>query len=109
VVKTLLSIVGIGGVATNQPLAALALGNSLSSNGLVEAEVIAVANFDELEKRKDEIKGKIVYYHSVFNPTRVQVFQAYGESGMYRGAGASRACKIWCSGGNDSFFEFCSR
>ncbi|MFM1840956.1 MAG: hypothetical protein RIR47_1005, partial [Bacteroidota bacterium] len=96
--KDFASIVGIGGVATNQPLAALALGNSLSSNGLVEAEVIAVANFDELEKRKDEIKGKIVYYHSVFNPTRVQVFQAYGESGMYRGAGASRAAKYGAVG-----------
>jgi carboxypeptidase Q len=57
-----------------------------------------VANFDELEKRKDEIKGKIVYYHSVFNPTRVQVFQAYGESGMYRGAGASRAAKYGAVG-----------
>ena len=42
--KDFASIVGIGGVATNQPLAALALGNSLSSNGLVEADVIAVAN-----------------------------------------------------------------
>ena len=50
--KDFASIVGIGGVATNQPLAALALGNSLSSNGLVEADIVAVANFDELEKRK---------------------------------------------------------
>ena len=34
-------------------LEVFALGNSLSSNGLVEAELLAVANFDELEKRKD--------------------------------------------------------
>ncbi len=96
--KDFASIVGVGGVATNQPLAALALGNSLSSNGLVEADLIAVANFDELEKRKDEIKGKIVYYHSVFNPTKVQTFQAYGEMGVYRGTGASRAAKYGAVG-----------
>jgi len=76
----------------------LALGNSLSSNGLVEAELLAVANFDELEKRKDEVKGKIVYYHSVFNPTRIQTFVAYGESGIYRGSGASRAAKYGAVG-----------
>jgi carboxypeptidase Q len=96
--KDFAAIVGIGGVATNQPLAALALGNSLSSNGLVEADIIAVANFDELEKRKDEIKGKIVYYHSVFNPTKVQTFQAYGEMGVYRSTGASRAAKYGAVG-----------
>jgi hypothetical protein len=96
--KDFASIVGIGGVATNQPLAALALGNSLSSNGLVEADIVAVANFDELEKRKEEIKGKIVYYHSVFNPTKVQTFQAYGEMGVYRSTGASRAAKYGAVG-----------
>jgi hypothetical protein len=96
--KDFAAIVGIGGVATNQPLAALALGNSLSSNGLVEADIVAVANFDELEKRKDEIKGKIVYYHSVFNPTKVQTFQAYGEMGVYRSTGASRAAKYGAVG-----------
>jgi hypothetical protein len=57
-----------------------------------------VANFDELEKRKDEIKGKIVYYHSVFNPTKVQTFQAYGEMGVYRSTGASRAAKYGAVG-----------
>ena len=70
------AVVNVNGKAQNVPLAALALGNSLSSNGLVEAELLAVANFDELEKRKDEVKGKIVYYHSVFNPTRIQTFTA---------------------------------
>ena len=96
--KDFAAIVGVNGAATNRPLAALALGNSLGSNGLIDAEVIAVANFDELEKRKDEIKGKIVYYHSVFDPTKVQTFKAYGESGIYRGSGASRAAKYGAVG-----------
>ena len=46
---------------TNRVLDVLALGNSLGS-GTVTADVLAVADFDELEKRKNEVKGKIVYY-----------------------------------------------
>jgi hypothetical protein len=87
------AIVGVNGEAKLQPLAALALGNSMGSNGLIEAEILAVANFDELERRKEEVKGKIVYYHSVFDPTKIQTFKAYGESGAYRRSGASRAAK----------------
>jgi hypothetical protein len=87
------AIVGVNGEARMQPLAAFALGNSLGSNGLIEAEVVAVSSFEELEKRKDEVKGKIVYYHSVFDPTKIQTFKAYGESGAFRRSGASRAAK----------------
>lgn len=87
------AIVGVNGESSIQPLEALALGNSLGSNGLIEAEVLAVANFEELERRKDEVKGKIVYFHSVFDPTKIQTFRAYGESGVYRRTGASRAAK----------------
>ena len=87
------AITWVNGEARMQPLAALALGNSLGSNGLIEAEVVAVASFEELEKRKNEVKGKIVYYHSVFDPTKIQTFKAYGESGAFRRSGASRAAK----------------
>ena len=59
--KDFASVVRVNGKAMNRPLAALALGNSLGSNGLIEAELLAVADFDELEKRKAEVKGKIVY------------------------------------------------
>jgi hypothetical protein len=92
------SIVGVNGESRIQPLAVLALGNSMGSNGMIEAEVLAVANFDELEKRKDEVKGKIVYYHSVFDETKIQTFKAYGESGVYRRSGASRAAKYGAVG-----------
>lgn len=96
--KDFAAIVGVDGKPTIQKLAVLALGNSLSSNGLIEAEVLAVANFDELEKRKNEVKGKIVYYHSVFDPTKIQTFQAYGEAGIYRRSGPSRAAKYGAVG-----------
>ncbi len=96
--KDFAAIVAINGNPTIQKLEVLALGNSLGSNGLVEAEVLAVANFDELEKRKDEVKGKIVYYNSEFDPTTIQTFKAYGASNAYRSAGASRAAKYGAVG-----------
>ena len=96
--KDFASVVGINGKAMNQPLAALALGNSLGSNGLIEAELLAVADFDELEKRKAEVKGKIVYIHSVFDPTIIQTFIAYGKAGVFRATAASRAAKYGAIG-----------
>ena len=96
--KDFAAIVGLNGKPTIQKLEVLALGNSLGSNGLVEADVLAVANFDELEKRKDEVKGKIVYYNSEFDPTLIQTFKAYGASNAYRGIGASRAAKYGAVG-----------
>ena len=96
--KDFAAIVDVNGKATFQKLEVLALGNSLGSNGLVEADVLAVANFEELEKRKDEVKGKIVYYHSEFDPTLIQTFRAYGASGIYRRSGASRAAKYGAVG-----------
>jgi hypothetical protein len=96
--KDFAAIVGVNGKGQNSNLEVLALGNSLGSNGLVEAELLAVANFDELEKRKAEVKGKIVYFHSMFDPTKIQTFRAYGESGIYRRSGASRAAKYGAVG-----------
>ena len=96
--KDFASVVSVNGKVMNRPLAALALGNSLGSNGLVESELLAVADFDELEKRKDEVKGKIVYYHSMFDPNLIQTFGAYGKMGVYRSTGASRAAKYGAIG-----------
>ncbi|HSC39802.1 MAG TPA: M28 family peptidase, partial [Chitinophagaceae bacterium] len=76
------------------PLDVLALGNSLGTGTKgVEAPVILIHNFDELEKRKDEIKGKIVFYNYPFNEKYVQPFRAYAEAGVYRWNGPSRAAK----------------
>ena len=96
--KDFASVVRVNGKAMNRPLAALALGNSLGSNGLIEAELLAVADFDELEQRKADVKGKIVYYHSMFDPTIIQTFGAYGKAGVYRSTGASRAAKYGAVG-----------
>ena len=72
----------------------LALGNSLGTGPKgVNANVIEVKSFDDLESKKDLVKGKIVFYNYKFNPTFIRTFQSYGDAVGYRGAGASRAAK----------------
>ncbi|MDE3251893.1 MAG: M20/M25/M40 family metallo-hydrolase [Bacteroidota bacterium] len=91
------AITSIDHKKTNRVLDVVALGNSIG-NGTITAPVLAVEDFDELERRKDEVKGKIVYYNHAFNPTFIKTFQAYGEAVVYRGAGPSRAAKYGAVG-----------
>ena len=72
----------------------IALGNSLGSgkNG-VNANVIEVKSFEELEAKKDIIKGRIVFYNYAFNQKFVKTFQAYGDAVRFRSTGASQAAK----------------
>jgi carboxypeptidase Q len=76
----------------------VALGNSLGSMKAIQAPVIMVNNFDELENKKDSIKGKIVFYNYKFKPTFVRTFQGYGDAVRYRSQGASRAAKYGAIG-----------
>ncbi|HEY5771405.1 MAG TPA: M20/M25/M40 family metallo-hydrolase [Chitinophagaceae bacterium] len=72
----------------------LALGNSEGTkNKELTARVVLVNSFEELEMKKDSLKGKIVFYNYKFNPTYVQTFRSYGEASTYRGSGPSRAAK----------------
>ena len=72
----------------------LALGNSIGTGkNSITKEVILVNSFDELELKKDSVKGKIVFYNYKFNPTFINTFSAYGDANKYRGAGPSRAAK----------------
>ena len=88
------SVIKIGDKKEKRALDILALGNSLGSgkNG-VTAEVLALASFAELEERSEEVKGKIVFFNYGFNPTNIQPFRSYGDAGIYRRIGASRAAK----------------
>jgi carboxypeptidase Q len=82
-----------------QTLDVLALGNT-TGTGLkgLTAPVILINSFDELEKRKDEVKGKIVFYNYKFNPRFVRTFQAYGDANRYRGQGPTRAARYGAVG-----------
>jgi carboxypeptidase Q len=93
------TIVIQNGKKTNRSLDVLALGNSLGTGGKpLVAEVIAVQDFDEMEAKKDQLKGKIVYFNNKFNPTNIQTFKSYGEAGQYRRSGPSRAAKYGAVG-----------
>ena len=59
----------------------IALGNSIGTGSKgVSANVVEVRSFEELEMKKDSVKGKIVFYNYKFNPTFVSTFQAYGDA-----------------------------
>ncbi len=82
-----------------QNLSVIALGNSVSTKaGGITAPMILIHDFDELERRKNEIKGKIVFYNHPFNVDFVWTFKAYEEAVPYRVFGASRAAKYGALG-----------
>jgi carboxypeptidase Q len=89
--KTVLSSKG---AAIPQTLDVVALGNSMGSGSKgVKAEVLLVNSFNDLEEKKDQVKGKIVFYNYKFNPTYINTFLSYRDAGQYRGQGPSHAAK----------------
>ena len=72
----------------------IALGNSEGTGpkGL-RATVMMVNSFEELEKHKDEAKGKIVFFNYHFNPKFVETFRSYGDAVRYRVFGPSMAAR----------------
>ena len=89
---------GAGGKKHSKPLDVIALGNSVGSKGPVTAAVVEVGSFEELEAKKDQLKGKIVFYNHPFNTTYVRTFEAYRDAVSYRGQGASRAARYGAVG-----------
>lgn len=77
-----------------QPIRVTALGGSVgTAEAGVEAEVLVVRNFDELEARAAEAKGRIVVYNFAFDEA-IEPLKAYVQMGAYRANGASRAAKL---------------
>jgi carboxypeptidase Q len=80
--------------ARNKQFDVIALGNSIGSGKKgVQGDVIEVSSFDELDAKKDQVKGKIVFYNVKFNPAYVSTFNAYRDAARYRTTGAGRAAK----------------
>ena len=87
-------VTAVGGRKVRWVLDVAALGNSLGSGAKgVTAPIMAVQSYEELDARKNEAKGKIVFYNFPFNEKYIQPMYAYGESGKYRYSGAGRAAK----------------
>lgn len=77
-----------------QPLDILALGNSVGTGPKgIQAPVILINSFEELEQKKAAVKGKIVFYNYKFNKTYIRTFEAYRDAVGYRGQGPSEAAK----------------
>lgn len=77
-------------------LRATALGNSLGSPAKgIRANVVEIKDYAQLEQLGMKgVKGKIVFYNNPMNPTYVNTFRAYSESGLYRRNGPSRAAAL---------------
>jgi carboxypeptidase Q len=78
----------------NQPLDILALGNTVGTGPKgIQAPVVLVNSFEELEQKKAGLKGKIVFYNYKFNDAYVKTFEAYRDAVGYRGLGPSQAAR----------------
>lgn len=68
-----------------------ALGGSVGTEGILRGAVIEISSFDELDKRKEEVKGKIVFFNFEFPQDVYESFESYGPAVNYRVNGAYRA------------------
>ena len=89
--------------ATTQKIVLTALGGSVATpnDGLI-AEVLVVNNFDELQALgRERVAGKIVLFNARFDQRLADngfAGQAYGQSVIYRGTGASAAARLGAVG-----------
>jgi carboxypeptidase Q len=75
------------GKAVPQPLVMLGLGNSVGTPpGGIEADLLVLHSFDELEAARDRVKGRIVLFNVPFTN--------YGDTVRYRTAGPSRVAAL---------------
>jgi Zn-dependent M28 family amino/carboxypeptidase len=71
-----------------------ALGNSLGTPAAgLEAEVVEVHSFQELEELKEVVKDKIVFFNVPMDRGEPNSFAAYGRAAQFRVNGASAAAK----------------
>ncbi|HLP10874.1 MAG TPA: M28 family peptidase [Flavobacteriales bacterium] len=72
-----------------------ALGGSVGTNGKMQGEVVMVKSFDELKALgADKVKGKIVFFNMVMDPTNIQTFKSYGGCVTQRVSGADEASAL---------------
>jgi hypothetical protein len=77
----------------------VALGNSIGTGAKgLKAPVVEVKSFEELAQRKEEVKGKIVFFNYPFNPSFVRTFQAYSDANKFRGQGPAQAARYGALG-----------
>src|SRR5215212_5702582 len=73
--------------AIAQPLVILGLGNSVGTPAAgIEAELVVVRSFEELDGARDRVKGRIVLFNVPFT--------TYGETVRFRAGGPSRVAML---------------
>lgn len=73
----------------------LALGGSIGTDGLMEAEIIEFQSLDALKKANPlNVKGKIVFINQRMDEQQINTFRAYGGCYAIRGNGAVEASKM---------------
>lgn len=72
----------------------LGLGGSVATpRGGITAPVVVVHNWDELDQKREQVKGAIVVYNVAMPAWTEEHGSGYGATVQYRGNGASRAAK----------------
>ena len=73
----------------------LALGGSIGTNGLIEAQIVEFKHLDDLKKAKrSDVEGKIVFLNQPMDEQQINTFKAYGGCYAIRGNGAVEASKL---------------
>lgn len=70
-----------------------ALGGSVGTGGNLQAEVLEVRSFEELDSLGEAVKGKIVFFNIPMDPSFINTFFAYSRAVKQRWAGALEASK----------------
>ncbi len=77
----------------------LALGGSIGTpTEGISANVIEVRSFEELEKRKDEAKSKIIFFSRPIDQSNLNTFEAYSKAADQRVFGAIEGAKYGAVG-----------
>lgn len=76
-----------------------ALGGSVGTNGTIQAKVIEVKQFEELEALgRAKIEGKIIFYNRPMDPLMINTGAAYGGAYDQRSKGATEAARYGAVG-----------
>ncbi len=72
-----------------------ALGGSVpTASGGIEAEVVMVKSFEQLQQLGEQARGKIVFFNRAMPRAFLRTFQAYGDAVPQRSNGAVEAAKV---------------
>jgi carboxypeptidase Q len=80
-------------------LKVLALGGSIATEGVLEAEIIEFISLESLKKANPaSVKNKIIFLNQPMDQSQISTFRAYGACYPIRGNGAIEASKLGAIG-----------